>query len=101
MDCTQEEKKRPVHWTWGGCGPGQLNLSGGRKTEAKSPCNCPFTQLRACSAESVRWEEKQKQNLHAIVPLYSCGFGQLQLQEGKNIKGIRSKEKQTGKTIIS
>ncbi len=27
----QEEKKRPVHWTWGGCGPGQLSLSGGRK----------------------------------------------------------------------
>ncbi len=30
---------------WGGCGPGQLNLSGGRKNRSKIPCNGPFTNL--------------------------------------------------------
>ncbi len=59
----------------------------GGKTEAKSPCNCLFTQLWACSAESVRWEEKQKQNPHAIVPLPSCGPGQLNLSGGRINRG--------------
>jgi hypothetical protein len=73
----------------------------GGKTETKSPCNCLFKQLWAWSAESVRWEEKQKQNPHAIVPLPSCGLVQLKLSGRKNIQGIRLKEKQTGTIIIS
>ncbi len=37
LDFSQEGRKRPVHWTLGGYGPGQLNLSGGTKNRRKIP----------------------------------------------------------------
>jgi hypothetical protein len=40
-------------------------------------------RLWAWSAESVRWEEKQRQNPHAIVSLPSCGLVQLNLSGGR------------------
>jgi len=54
----------------------------------KKACALDVGRLWAWSAESVRWEEKQKQNPHAIVPLYSCGLGQL-ISGRKNIQGLR------------
>jgi hypothetical protein len=49
----------------------------------KKACALDVGRLWAWSAESVRWEDKQKQNSRAMVPLPGCGLGQLKLSGRK------------------